>query len=400
MTEPSIPSNEKERLFALREFDVVNTAPEQEYDDIVTLAAQICSIGTAHVSLIDSERQWLKAQIGLGVQNLDRNLAFCAHTILQDDIFVVPDASKDSRFHDHPMVISESDGIRFYAGLPLTTSEGYNLGALCVIDTKPRELTLDQVNSLRILSKQVIKQLELRKANKTLNVQSQRLQDKDEINKRLLFIIGHDVRSPLASLKGLMGLVKDGTLTSTEFQEMISQIMSTLSSADRLLNDLLQWAASHQEKGTTNEEIDLQKLAESISNSFSIEFSRKQNRIKNLILGQSSIIFDKNILLFVLRNLLLNANKFTEEGFITIEVSKGLGSIKLSVSDTGQGMSAEQMLKLFNWENRSSTLGTKGEKGSGLALLLCQDLLRKNGGDLFVESKIGKGSTFSVVLPN
>jgi signal transduction histidine kinase len=196
-----------------------------------------------------------------------------------------------------------------------------------------------------------------------------------------------------------MSLAKDGTLSATEFQEMISQIMGTLSSADRLLNDLLQWAASHQEKGITNEELDLQKLVESIANSFSVEFGRKLNRIKNLILIETTISFDKNILLFVLRNLLLNANKFTEEGFITIETVQEPNSITISVSDTGQGMSPEQLRKLFNWERRSSTLGTKGEKGSGLALLLCQDLLRKNGGDLLVTSQVGKGSTFSVVLP-
>lgn len=398
MKEPSIPANEKERVQALHEFDVVNTEPEKEYDDIVKLAAHICNMGTAHVSLIDSERQWIKARIGIGEQNMHRKLAFCAHTILENDVFIVPDATKDIRFHDHPMV-SDSGGIRFYAGMPLTTSQGYNIGSLCVIDGSPRELDENQIEALRILSQQVIKQLELRKANKTLNLQSQSLREKNEINKRLLFIIGHDVRSPLASLRGLMSMVKDGSLSSSEFQEMTAQIMSTLGSADRLLNDLLQWAASHQEKGTTNENLDLQKLVESIANSFSVEFGRKLNRIKNLILVETVVNFDKNILLFVLRNLLLNANKFTEEGFISIETSKGSNSITIRVSDTGQGMSPEQMRKLFNWERRSSTLGTKGEKGSGLALLLCQDLLRKNGGDLLVESEVGKGSTFSVVLP-
>src|SRR5690242_4992193 len=173
MLEPTIPADEKERVRALHDFDVVNTGSEKEYDEIVGLVAHICNIGTAHISLIDSEKQWLKAKVGIGVQNLDRKLAFCAHTILETDVFIVSDAAKDQRFFDHPMVIDES--IRFYAGMPLTTSEGYNIGSLCVIDNQPRKLDESQIKALRIISKQVIRQLELRKANKTLRLQGQEL---------------------------------------------------------------------------------------------------------------------------------------------------------------------------------------------------------------------------------
>ncbi len=233
-----MPANEEHRVRALRDFDIVGTGPEQEYDDVVILAAQICNMDTAHVSLIDSDKQWIKAKIGLGVQNLDRSLAFCAHTILHDDVFVVPDATKDKRFFDHPMVC-EGEGIRFYAGMPLTTSEGYNLGSLCVIDIVPRELNESQINALRILSRQVIKLLELRKANKELNAQRELLHRKNEFNHKLLSIIGHDVRSPLASLKGLVELLRQGSLTGTEIQQIAGHISNTVASAGTLLNDLL-----------------------------------------------------------------------------------------------------------------------------------------------------------------
>ena len=398
MIEPSIPVHEEQRIRALHEFDIVDTEPEKEYDDIVTLAAHICSIGTAHISLIDSNKQWIKAKIGLGEQNLDRKLAFCAHTILEDDMFIVPDATKDERFHDHPMVAA-AEGIRFYAGMPLTTSEGYNIGSLCVIDVVPRELDENQIQALRILSKQVIKQLELRRANKRLNIQSRHLHEKNEINQKLLFIIGHDVRSPLSSLKGLIDLFKSGAITEAEMLGIISHISNTLTTADTLLHDILQWAASHQENGVEKEPIDLNELPRSILSNNALEFNRKKNKVKNLIPTGASVSFDKNILLFVLRNLLLNANKFTEAGTISIESTYRDHSLILSVKDTGQGMNSGQLDQLFNWRKRSSGTGTRGEKGSGLALLLSQDLLKKNGADILVESKEGKGSTFSIVLP-
>ena len=104
MKEPAIPRDEKDRVQALHAYAILDTDPEQDYDEIVQLAAQICEIETAHVSLIDSERQWLKAKIGFGTQDIDRRLAFCSHTILQDDIFIVQDATKDERFFDHPLV--------------------------------------------------------------------------------------------------------------------------------------------------------------------------------------------------------------------------------------------------------------------------------------------------------
>ena len=396
MLEPSIPDHEKERIQALHDFQVVNTEPEKEYDDIVKLAAQICNIGTAHISLIDREKQWIKAKIGLGVQNLDRRLAFCAHTILEDDVFIVNDATKDLRFVDHPMVLQE--GIRFYAGMPLTTSEGYNIGSLCVIDVVPRELSENQIDALRILSKQIIKQLELRKANRTLIDQSQELIEINEANQKLLFIIGHDVRSPLSSLKNLLDLLLKGSLNETELQRVISLISGTLNSANTLLNDLLQWSAAQQRDGESDSH-DVNLMVESLVSQNTAEFIRKKNDVKNLIPGGTYISFDKNVLLFVLRNLLLNANKFTDGGSIVIESVQQNQSLTIRVKDTGLGMRPEQIEQLFNWNLRNSSPGTQGEKGSGLALLLSYDLLKKKGADLLVKSIHKKGSTFSVVIP-
>lgn len=161
------PDQEAARLEALRQYQILDTPSEQAYDDFTLLASSICEVPIALISLVDAERQWFKSKVGLESSETARNISFCGHTILSNETLVVNDALSDSRFVYNPLVTSDPS-IRFYAGAPLISPEGHALGSLCVIDRQPRVLLASQKTALEALARQVVSQLELRRASARL----------------------------------------------------------------------------------------------------------------------------------------------------------------------------------------------------------------------------------------
>jgi len=150
------------RVRALQKYAILDSEPEQAFDDLTFLASYVCKTPIALISLIDEDRQWFKAKVGISAIETSRDIAFCSTAIQQADVLVVPDAMKDERFCTNPLVVSEPN-IRFYAGAPLINEDGYALGTLCVIDRAPRELGADQELALKALSRLVLMQMEFRR---------------------------------------------------------------------------------------------------------------------------------------------------------------------------------------------------------------------------------------------
>jgi signal transduction histidine kinase len=380
------------RLAALKEYNILDTAPEKDFDELVALASAICETPISTITLIDENRQWHKARVGLADQEGSRDHAFCAHAINEEDLLVVPDATKDSRFVDNPFVTGRPD-IRFYAGMPLINPEGYKLGTLCVIDRKPKSLSDSQLLSLRVLAKQVMKQMELRRKVNEL----QRLND---INHKLLSVISHDLRSPFSSLYGLLEMVEQYDLPPEEFKNMIPGVKKGFNAANGLLTNLLEWATSQfDQHELIRKPFLLQPLPDGVVESNSQLFRQKGNTVINTIDSNLKALGDENMIKAVFRNLIINANKFTKGGTITLEAEELDQMIEVCVKDTGTGISHDHREKMFSWGHRASTIGTNGERGSGFGLLVCKEFVERNGGKMWFTSEPGKGSQFYFSLP-
>jgi hypothetical protein len=238
-----MPPDEPERLADLHSYDVLDSPPDSELDQITLLASQICGTPIALISLIDSDRQWFKSKVGLTVSESSRDIAFCAHAIMQHELFIVPDAMKDRRFARNPLVKS-APNIRFYAGAPLVSPDQHALGTLCVIDRVPRQLTADQEKSLRALSQLVMAHLELHRRIDEQNRALQRDQArhktrKSDRNSKLfgkncgesLRKVGHEVRAHASGMAAVMNRALAAPCTP----EQRSLLKSARASADALM---------------------------------------------------------------------------------------------------------------------------------------------------------------------
>ena len=391
MISAKIPENENSRLHDLYESGLLDTPREVEFDEIVELASSLCNMPISLITLIDSNRQWFKASTGIDVTETSRDVSFCSHAILQDQLFEVPDTMEDNRFSDNPFVINEP-GIRFYAGMPLVTSSGSRLGTLCVLDKTPGHLTGKQKFGLKVLANNVIKITELKIKNKELHYLT-------ETQKRIISILAHDVRNPLTSIKNIIELKQSAVLNEKDAAEMMEMVAAQLNNTIEMVENIVNWGQLQLQFGRLQlADFDLHELVERIFGSESLKSTAKNNKLINNITEGTIIHTDKQALEFVLRNLVSNANKFTGNGSITVDsLQKGIKTT-LWVTDTGVGMTEEHIHKLLDNKTYTTTLGTNNEKGSGLGLLLAKEFIDRMDGTITVESTIDKGSSFKIVI--
>ncbi len=394
MVPPQIPLDDNRRLKELYRYEVLDTSYEDEFNDVVQLAATICKTPIALISLIDANRQWFKAKYGLDMKEFPRDISFCGHTITSNTaIFEITDATQDERFIDNPLVIGEPY-IRFYTGVPLINSNGFKVGTISVMDTKPSELNEEQIFTLQTLARQVVKLLDQNLLNKQLEQQQEKLQQQMEMQNRILSIIAHDVRNPIGAVKSIIELNARKILSQHDSVELMNMAGKQIDGTVELLNNLVDWGSMQMRgQGFEKEKVHMRTLVSNMFKSFEVMASLKSNIMVNLVDEDLFIKSEINSMRFILRNLISNANKFTKEGVITVYAHKEDKEIMLSVSDTGVGMTEEIKAKLFDGEHYQSTTGTGDEKGSGLGLILTKDFIQMLGGSIKVESTIDKGTS-------
>ncbi len=249
VNESGVPQvwKEEERLAALRRYAVLDTPCEPDFDDLVRLAALACEAPMAVISLVDDRRQWFKAEIGLDVRETSLVESICAQAILQPGLFIVPDASKDPRFDDNP-VVKGKPHLRFYAGARLETPEGLPLGALCVLDTRPRDdLTEPQKFALAALARQVMAQLELRRALAERDEALTTIRQAEQRQALLVRELHHRIRNTLALVQSLLGSTARSTRSIDEFYKAFSARIASLARTQTLLTEDYWQMASLQE---------------------------------------------------------------------------------------------------------------------------------------------------------
>lgn len=404
-----MPDNEQERLHELIRYEVLYTQYEEDFDQIVRLASAICKTPISTITLLDFNKQWFKAKIGIDNTEGDRGTSFCGHAIMQDEsIMVVNDALEDQRFIDNPLVLGDPN-IRFYAGYPLVSPSGYKLGTLCVIDKVPRTLNEEQELTLKTLGNQVVKLFELRLRNKEAQIKAQLIEDQKKqleesssVQSKIISIIAHDVRGPVTSLKTMIELTKSKSLTEAETALLLDMLDKQLDGTLDMLTNLVDWGSMLLRKGKLSiTSVQIYTLIDKIFKNIAPMMQLKKNQFQNLVPEDIAVKADENTLRFILRNIISNANKFTSNGSITISLvpAENKEYLSIVVADTGCGMPIEIQQELFNPAKRHSREGTNNEKGSGLGLILAKEFAEAMQASIEVKSEPGKGTSFILTLP-
>lgn len=382
---------EIKRLETLRKYDILDTPPDGTYDHIVKLVAKLLNVPIAIVSLVDTDRIWFKSAFGLNVQQIPREEGLCASAIFSKDFYMVENALKDPRTLRNSLITSEL-GLRFYAAVPLTTSDGFNLGTLCVLDKKPRILNNTEQQILEDLARVVIEQLELRlMARLAINSQN-----------KMAYMITHDVRSAVCHIPALVDLIKEQKGNPDEIEKMWDMMKLAADKSMQAVDSFLTYAKNLSVDIIYRfEPVDLSELTNRVVSTNKVLASKKQQKIESSLEANIHVNGDKTRLSELIDNFLSNAIKYSPRGKnITVVLEKKREKVILEVKDEGQGMTIEDMNNAFKRFSKLSAVPTGNEVSTGLGLWIAKEIAESHGGNVKVKSKgKDKGTIFTIELP-
>ena len=416
---PCTPTwNEADRLAALASYGILDTLPEQSFDDVVLLVSQLFNAPIVAVNLIAQGRQWFKSELGLGVRDMPLDNSICAIAILQDEAMVVPDTLGDARFEGNALV-QGAPGLRFYAGVVLRTPDGFPLGTLCVLDTvaRPQGVTELQMFALKTMASQVMSLLQLRKvvreqqadilqckqAEALLLASEERLSESDRRKTEFLATLAHELRNPLAPIRSGLGVMRMGADNPAVIAKVRDMMERQVTHMVRLIDDLLDIARISGGK------LDLKRERVELKN---VLFSAVETSLPLVEAGQHALelrIADDSMLVDVdatrigqvVSNLLNNAAKYTPAGGrISLIAARDGADALICVTDNGVGIPPESLAGVFDMFSQVGRNLDRAQGGLGIGLSLVRRLVDMHGGSVSATSAgPGLGCNFSVRLP-
>ncbi|HEV2755159.1 MAG TPA: response regulator [Actinomycetota bacterium] len=393
-----LPPDEDVRIAALRRYEILDSAPEEAFERITKLAQRLFDVPIALVSLVDVDRQWFKSCIGLDTRSTSRDVSFCAHAILGDDVLVVPDATLDPRFSGNPDVLG-GPGIRFYAGAPLQTAEGVSLGTLCVIDDHPRPgLSARDRQTLTDLARIVVDEMELRLSLRRSVEREEELrrakaaaEQASAAKSQFLSRMSHEFRTPLNAILGFVQLLQGEDLTPDQKEDLAHMRRA----GDQLLHLLTETLdLSRLESGKVRLTIEDTALAPVVAAAVRVAVGEERARVA---LDEGlRVLADVHQLEDVIAELIGNA--LTHAGTsatVTVTAERRGGVVDVLIADDGRGMETADLERLLAPFER----GTGDTPGIGIGLALAQRTLEAMAGSLGVRSAPGEGTTLTISLP-
>ena len=393
MTKPPQPADESSRLEELDSYNILDTLSDQDYDDITSLAATICKTPISLITFVDKDRQWFKSHFGTSETQSIREYSFCAHALNSPkEPLIIEDSRQDARFADNPMVTGEPYVI-FYTGFPLVNPNGYPLGTLCVLDHKPRTLLTEQLNGLKILSKQVVTLLEIRKSNITLQKIKDELEIRNKELEQFASVVSGDIKSPLNGISMANQILNEqfeGVL-GKEGMDIVNVSKRSAEKIQALVDGILSYYKGSNYSGNA-EQFNITDFFESI---FAALPNDKKYEVTYPLSG-ALVKMNKTQLNKIFSNLINNSIHYNNSDVIKIDISfsEAPQQYFFSITDNGVGIAKENQEKIFNLFGSLSTAGN-GKANYGIGLSTVKKIVEISGGIVTIESTPGKGTKIS-----
>ncbi|HET7361305.1 MAG TPA: GAF domain-containing sensor histidine kinase [Salinimicrobium sp.] len=396
MIPPLEPENEAHRIKALHNLAILDSHPEQEYDELTKLAAYICQTPVSLISLIGEEQNWFKSKVGTEISGSPREYSHCAHAILEPDMVMeIEDTRKDVRFADNPFTLA-AEPVIFYSGVPLLNKKGLALGTLCVIDNIPRKLNDEQKNALKTLAKQVSLLFELRERNQYLKKVQTGLKERNGLLKNFAAAVSHDMKMPLANIILTIDILK--SKYGKKLDKKGEEYLQNLKQVSFALSDYISAILDHYESDTiasesNHEKFHIHDLLEGILDLLNIT----ENAQINFPESNLELLCNKIALEQIFLNLINNSLKYNDKNEIIIDITCSEDPVfyQFEITDNGIGIPPEKQEEIFELFSTAAEADRKGKKGNGIGLSTVKKLVLNLGGDIEVSSEVGKGARFT-----